>query len=160
MNDAYLLMGGNVGDTSETFQRASIMIEERCGPISKKSSIYKTAPWGKSDQQDFLNQAIMVHTGLGPVMLMETILLIEQELGRQRLEKYGPRVIDIDILLYDDFVLDNPVLTIPHPALQHRRFALTPLTDIAGDLIHPVLHKSIRQILKECQDDLAVTLID
>lgn len=159
MNDAYLLMGGNVGDTSATFETASVLIQRRCGTVTRKSGLYRTAPWGKADQQDFLNQAISIKTTLTPEALMATVLEIEKRMGRERFEKYGPRVIDIDILLIGDLVINQEIITVPHPELPYRRFALTPLADIAATHIHPILGKSIQELLMECQDQLAVTLL-
>ena len=150
-------MGGNVGNTKKTFSLAIEILEAECGIITQKSSIYDTAPWGKTDQQNFLNQALLLETTLSAQELMESILHIEEKMGRQRLEKNGPRVIDIDILLFNELVLDDRRLTIPHPELQYRRFALTPLAEIAPTYIHPILHKTITQLLLDCNDQLEVS---
>jgi 2-amino-4-hydroxy-6-hydroxymethyldihydropteridine diphosphokinase len=160
MNNAYLLMGGNVGDSKKSLLEAAGILEAECGTIVRKSSIYNTAPWGKTDQQNFLNQALLLNTKLSPKELMRNILLIEEKMGRQRLEKNGPRVIDIDILFYNDLVLEDHLLTIPHPALHYRRFALIPLAEIAPTFIHPVLKKDIQQLLLDCADHLEVSLFE
>jgi 2-amino-4-hydroxy-6-hydroxymethyldihydropteridine diphosphokinase len=118
--------------------------------------LYETAAWGKTDQPSFLNQALEIETELDAVQLMKQILEIEKFMGRERKEKYGPRVIDIDILLFNNEQYDLPFLEIPHPQMQNRRFALTPLAEIANDLQHPVLKKSIGQLLRECPDKLEV----
>jgi 2-amino-4-hydroxy-6-hydroxymethyldihydropteridine diphosphokinase len=156
MAKVYLLTGGNVGDSLKTLQKANGLIQERIGTIIKSSSVYKTAAWGKTDQNDFLNQVLEVETSLFPVELMDTLLEIEMELGRKRLEKYGPRIIDLDILFYDDLVLNSERLTIPHSQIQFRRFVLEPLNEIEPELVHPVLKKSITVLLKDCPDVLEV----
>jgi 2-amino-4-hydroxy-6-hydroxymethyldihydropteridine diphosphokinase len=158
MNKAYLLMGGNVGDTITNLQLAAELLNRSCGTIVQKSSVYETAPWGKADQQNFLNQAILIHTLLNAEELMQQILLIEEAMGRQRMEKYGPRVIDIDILFFNDSVIKTSDLTIPHPELQYRRFALVPLLEIAPDIHHPVVHATVTELLLNCPDHLEVSL--
>ncbi|MBC7826689.1 MAG: 2-amino-4-hydroxy-6-hydroxymethyldihydropteridine diphosphokinase [Chitinophagaceae bacterium] len=158
MNKAYLLMGGNVGDTMNNLQQAIELLNKECGTIVQKSSVYETAPWGKTDQQDFLNQAVLLVTNLSAQELMHHILLIEEKLGRRRIEKYGPRVIDIDILFFNGAIIRDPQLTIPHPELQYRRFALVPLVEIAPDMSHPVLDKTITELLMNCPDHLEVSL--
>ena len=153
-------MGGNVGDSKKSLLDAAAILQAEHGTIVRKSSIYNTAPWGKTDQQNFLNQALLLETALSPRELMKNILQIEEKMGRQRLEKNGPRVIDIDILLYNDLILEDHLLTIPHPELQYRRFALIPLSEIAPTFIHPVLKKNIQQLLLDCQDHLEVSLFE
>jgi 2-amino-4-hydroxy-6-hydroxymethyldihydropteridine diphosphokinase len=156
MNKAYLLTGGNMGQPEVSLALALELIEKRCGKVSARSSFYETAAWGKNDQPAFLNQALLVETELGADGLLEQLLAIEKSIGRVRLEKYGPRIIDIDILLFNHEVYNEPHLKIPHPQLPNRRFALTPLTEIAGNYVHPVLKKTIAQLLKECPDKLPV----
>ena len=152
-------MGGNVGDVRTSLEQAIRLLNNECGIVVKKSSLYETAPWGKSDQQSFLNQALFIETSLEAADLMDHILKIEERLGRQRVEKYGPRIIDIDILLFNNSVIQQPRLTIPHPALHLRRFALVPLVEITPDLVHPVLQCTMNELLLVCPDDLAVTLV-
>jgi 2-amino-4-hydroxy-6-hydroxymethyldihydropteridine diphosphokinase len=156
MNKVYLLMGGNEGNLIITFGRAAQLLESRCGNILARSSIYRTAAWGKTDQPEFLNQALLMDTALDPSMLMQSILQIEEDLGRKRGEKYGPRTIDIDILFFNETSVDLPQLTIPHPQLQNRRFALEPMNEIAPAWIHPLLHKTIHELLIACPDHLDV----
>ncbi len=156
MNTAYLLTGGNLGNKSHYLSQAREMIEQFCGQIIHISSIYETAAWGLTDQPSFYNQALVVATQLDPASLMRELLLIEEKMGRKRVIKMGPRIIDLDILLIGDQVISTDLLTLPHPALPERRFALLPLAEIAPDLLHPVLHKSIRQLLSECTDELDV----
>jgi 2-amino-4-hydroxy-6-hydroxymethyldihydropteridine diphosphokinase len=156
MNRAYLLIGGNMGDREKNFAEAKRNIELYCGPIIQSSSLYETAAWGITDQPSFLNQAVEIGTRLSAEQLMNQVLEIEKLMGRERKEKYGARLIDIDILLFNHEQFELPFLKIPHPEMQNRRFALTPLSEIANDVQHPGLKKSIGQLLKECTDNLAV----
>ncbi len=156
MYTAYLLMGGNLGDRMGYLQKASEFIEQSCGKIVQNSSVYETEAWGFSDQPSFYNQAIALQTELAPEELMEQLLTIEEYMGRKRILKLGPRIIDLDILLIDELVISSNLLTLPHPALPERRFALLPLAEIAPALMHPVLHKNISQLLAECSDVLDV----
>src|SRR2546421_5689263 len=143
MNIAFLLIGGNIGNREENLGKARGLLEKYCGKIIRLSSIYETAAWGKTDQPAFLNQALEIETSLTAKDLLEKNLEIEKLMGRRRNEKYGPRIIDIDILLFNDEVHDEPFLKIPHPELQNRRFALIPLNEIDPGLYHPVLKKTI-----------------
>jgi len=156
MNRAYLLMGGNLGNREINFAQVKGYIEQLCGPVIQSSSLYETAAWGKTDQPSFLNQALEIETELDAGHLIDRALEIERLMGRERKEKYGPRIIDIDILLFNNEQYDLPFLKIPHPEMQNRRFALTPLAEIAADVQHPVFKKSIYQLLKECPDKLEV----
>lgn len=159
MNKAYLLTGGNLGNRAENLETAKRMIDERAGSVLKTSSVYETAAWGKTNQPDYLNQALMIKTPLQPNELLECLLQIEKELGRVRQEKYGSRTIDIDILFYGDSIMNTPRLVIPHPQLQNRRFVLEPLAEIDPALIHPVFNKTISTLLSECIDPLNVKKI-
>lgn len=156
MHTAYLLMGGNIGNREEYLQQASQLISQLAGRVEKSSSIYETAAWGNTNQSAFLNQAIQISTRLTASELMTTLLLIEEKMGRKRLDKYGPRVIDIDILLYDQEVHATPHVRIPHPELPNRRFALEPLNELAPNLVHPLLHRSVNELLNSCEDPLPV----
>lgn len=157
MNTAWLLTGSNMGEREKYLAAASKEIALQCGPIKKRSAIYETAAWGKTDQPCFLNQAIGIDTALNARQLIRRLLKIEKQLGRIREEKYGPRLIDIDILLYGDEIHQYDLLKLPHPELPNRRFALLPLSEIAGELIHPVLHQTIDTLLANCPDTLEVT---
>jgi len=160
MNKFYLLLGGNMGDILQNLYQASELLNNECGTIVQQSSVYETAPWGNTDQQNFLNQAILLVTSLNAVELMTQILTIEEKMGRQRAEKYGPRIIDIDILFFNDSIIAHPTVTIPHPEVQNRRFALIPLAEIAPDLIHPAFGKSVTELLLKCTDPLEVFIYD
>jgi 2-amino-4-hydroxy-6-hydroxymethyldihydropteridine diphosphokinase len=156
MNAVYLLIGGNTGDRLHYLESAVEAIEKQCGAIKKVSSIYETAAWGNENQNSFLNQALEVSTKLSAYALLDCILQIEEDTGRIRKEKYGPRIIDIDILLFGDEIIDAGNLKVPHPELPNRRFALQCLNEIAPHKKHPVLNKTISQLLKECNDPLSV----
>ncbi len=159
MNKTYLLLGSNLGDNRRQLQDAIKHIESRIGKVLRSSAIYITAAWGKTDQPDFLNQVIIIKSKLNAIETMQTILSIEEMMGRKRTEKNAPRSIDIDILFYDNEKFETKFLTIPHPLIQERRFVLTPLYELSPDLVHPFLHKTIKQLLVECPDQLDVKKI-
>jgi 2-amino-4-hydroxy-6-hydroxymethyldihydropteridine diphosphokinase len=156
MNTAYLSLGSNEGDRQLWLQKAMELLAHDCGTTVSKSSLYETAAWGITTQPDFLNMALQLQTTLTPSQLITAILNIETSLGRQRTIKWGPRIIDIDILFYNDVVLQTPDLTIPHPFLQDRRFILAPLAEIAPTYMHPVFNKTVTQLLTDCTDNLEV----
>ena len=160
MNVAYLLIGGNMHNRLHYLKTSVSAIEKDCGKITATSSIYETAAWGKEDQQSFLNQALEVQTNLSANEVLDVVLSIEEQIGRIREVKYGPRVIDIDILLFNDDVIDTSRLRVPHPELPNRRFALQPLADIAGSKQHPISNKTIAALLAECADPLSVDKFD
>ncbi len=159
MNISYLLIGGNEGDRRLQLATARERIAAAGGRILLASSLYETAAWGKTDQADFLNQALEVSTIQEAPAWLLTLLNIEEKMGRTRKEKYGARIIDIDILFFNNSIIRDERLTIPHPEIQYRRFALAPLEEIAPLLIHPVLGRTIRELLAECTDPLAIKKI-
>jgi 2-amino-4-hydroxy-6-hydroxymethyldihydropteridine diphosphokinase len=144
---AYLLLGTNQGDRLANLQAAISALPPNVRPVSV-SAVYETPPWGFLEQPVFLNQAVRVETYLAPADLLGYLKKLEIELGRKTSFRYGPRSIDIDILLYDNVVLDLPELIIPHPRLHERAFVLVPLADLAPDLIHPRMKKTIRDLLE------------
>lgn len=154
----YLLTGGNQGNRQALLHQARERIGQSLGSAQALASpVYETEPWGhfaEAHPQPFLNQALLVHTPLSPFEALEATQQIEQELGRIRpkADGYTSRPIDIDLLIYDQLVMDTPRLILPHPRMHLRRFVLEPLCDIAPDLLHPVLHKTIRELLAELND--------
>lgn len=158
MNTAYLLLGSNEGDRMLWLTQCLQQLEN-CGIVSKRSHIYQTAAWGLEEQPDFLNMAVEIQTTLSPTELLKNIQQIEANLGRQRTLKWGQRTLDIDILFYNDEIIDLPELKVPHAFIQDRRFALAPLNDIAASFQHPVLKKTVSELLGECKDELEVKQI-
>jgi 2-amino-4-hydroxy-6-hydroxymethyldihydropteridine diphosphokinase len=156
MNYAYLLTGGNIGKREYHLTVAAQQLEQRGGNIIERSSLYETAPWGKADQAMFLNQVLVIETHMNARELLNTILLIENLMGRDRSEKYGPRIIDIDIIFFNHLILNEPGLILPHPHLASRRFVLAPLNEVAAAYIHPVYYKTVTELLNECTDPLEV----
>ena len=156
MQTAYLLIGGNIGDSKAYLAEAKNLIENKCGQVINASSIYSTAAWGVTNQADFLNQVLVLTTKMNPLELMQALLDIETSMGRIRAIKMGPRIIDIDILLIDDEIVNTDLLRLPHPALTQRNFALIPLKEVAPKLIHPVEKKTISQLLQQSADTLDV----
>jgi len=159
MHKAYILLGTNLGNRLSYLQQAASYIAQQVGEVSATSSIYETAAWGLTDQPSFYNQVLVVKTDVEPENLMQQLLDIETQLGRIRTIKFGPRTIDIDILLIDDLVNQSAILQLPHPALPQRKFALMPLVEVAPNLLHPVEKKTISQLLQACTDTLDVQKI-
>lgn len=155
-HDIFLLLGTNLGDRTGHLAAARTALATRAGYVVNASALYETEAWGRTDQPAFLNQAVALSSTVDAQTLLKIMLEIEQSLGRERHEHWGPRIIDIDLLLYSDLIIDTPTLQVPHPRLSVRRFALMPLAEIAGDVVHPVLHKKISELLAECPDQLAV----
>jgi 2-amino-4-hydroxy-6-hydroxymethyldihydropteridine diphosphokinase len=158
MHIAYLLTGSNLGERAHNLYTARRLINEQCGELKGQSCLYETEPWGLQEQNYFLNQALKLHTTITPQQLLKKILNIEKQMGRIRQEKYGPRIIDIDILFYDNIILHEQGLSIPHPQLQNRRFALQCMYDITPGLVHPVSGNTIQHLLRSCSDTLAVKI--
>lgn len=158
MNLAYLILGGNKGDKFKNLQIAIKHIETWLGTVVKKSDIYVTAAWGNHDQPDFANQVICLQTNLPAQELLNELLRIEEELGRVRdHQKWMERTMDIDVLFFNDEIIDTDVLKIPHPFIQERKFVLVPMAELAPKFRHPILKKSIETLLAECKDELEVS---
>ena len=155
-NRAYLLLGSNLGNPKLQLEKATRHISKDAGMLKRVSSIYSTAAWGNTLQPDFLNQVLVIDTVLTSEKLMQILLAIETKMGRIRAIKNEARTIDIDLLFYGKTVISSPSLTVPHPLIQERRFVLVPMNALSPRFIHPVFHKSIHQLLKECKDTLAV----
>jgi 2-amino-4-hydroxy-6-hydroxymethyldihydropteridine diphosphokinase len=153
---AYLSIGSNLGERQENLANAIQQIETNCGNIIKASAIYETAAWGTSEQPSFLNQCLVLKTDLSAKKLIKQLLHIERLMGRERKEKMGPRLIDLDIILMDEDVVFSEFLTLPHPHLQDRKFVLLPLAEIAPKAFHPIFNKTVEQLLIECSDVLDV----
>lgn len=145
----YLALGTNMGNRVQNLKDAIAALSPQM-EVKAKSHIYETPPWGYEDQPWFLNQVLKVQTYLAPEPLLKHIKRLETALGRKVSFRNGPRLIDIDILFYDDLVLDTPLLTLPHPRLHERGFVLLPMMDLAPDFVHPVMQKSVREMLASC----------
>lgn len=153
MNTVYISLGSNRGNKEQNLQKAIELLAEKAGEIESCSSVYETEPWQIDDDESFLNQVLLLRTALAPALLMDTLLDIEKSMGRTRTTaKYEPRTIDIDILLFNDEIMVTDKITVPHRYMHQRKFVLAPLTEIAPALVHPLLKKSVEQLLKECAD--------
>ncbi len=153
-----LLLGTNLGDRLQNLAQARDYIASQLGEIEITSAIYQTAPWGKTDQPEFLNQAVRLKTTLEPEVLLQRMLCIERLMGRERLERWGERLIDIDLMTYEHQIIDSPTLTVPHPRMQERRFALLPLQEVLPQAwTHPINKKNIEELIAACPDTLAVS---
>lgn len=148
MSIAYISIGSNLGNREENCKQAIRLIKENGIIVKKQSGMYETEPWGVKNQPLFINMAIEIETDREPEELLNILKDIEKEIGRTETIKWGPRVIDLDILLYDDLIIKNPELEIPHPLMHERYFVLKPLCEIASDISHPLLRVSIHDLLQ------------
>ena len=154
---AYLLLGGNLGNREDNLSRAISLIGLEIGEVVSVSSIYETAAWGKENQPAFLNQAVAVKTDFTALEVLQKALHIEQSLGRVRKEKWGERLIDIDLILFGDAVIDiQNLLHVPHPHMQERKFVMAPLAEIAPEVVHPVLGQTVQNIYENITDVLEI----
>lgn len=144
----YIALGTNIGDRAENMQQALKELESIM-QVEERSPIYETPPWGLVDQPDFLNQVVRGETELSPVELIKALKEIESEMGRVPTIRYGPRLIDLDLLFYDDLVFETEKLSIPHPRMRGRAFVLVPLADLAPEIIHPVYGETVIEMLAE-----------
>ena len=158
MNVTYLCLGGNIGDRENSLEQAKFRISQIVGEITSKSNIFETEAWGVEYQQAYLNQCLKVITPLSYELLIETILLIEKNLGRERMNQsqYESRIIDIDILFYNNQIIQTDSLIVPHPRLHLRKFVLIPMQEIAPNYLHPLLNKTIFNLLSDCEDSSEV----
>ncbi len=159
MNTVFLITGGNIGDRRKNLHAAATLIAGRIGKIEKSSKIYETEAWGITDQPSFYNQVHIVKSNFLARDVLEKILKIEEEMGRKRTIKNAARIIDIDILFFNDDIVNEQNLVIPHPQIINRRFVLLPLIELAPKMIHPVFQKSMEQLLLQTNDQLKVTAL-
>lgn len=158
MNEVYLQLGSNIGDRLDNLDQSIKIITERIGNVLEKSSVYESTPWGVENQRNFLNQVIFVKSNFDPYTILDLVLQIEKDMGRIRIEKWGERIIDIDILFIDDLIIESENLCIPHEFISKRKFVLQPMCEIAPGFIHPKLNKTISQLLEECIDEEKVNV--
>jgi len=163
METAYVLFGSNMGDKNKIFAQACLYINNRCGRVVQVSSAYESEPWGFRTEEWFLNRVIVVETELDPEALMRQLLDIEAELGRVRhpeIQGYTSRTADLDILYYGNRIVLTDSLTIPHPRLHQRRFALLPMCEVAPQLVHPAFSFTQTELLRRCHDFSEVRKIE
>ena len=154
-----ILLGSNLGDKKKNIEYAVDVLSEECGKILKKSSFYDTEPWGTSSSNIYLNLAIVIETSINPFELLSITQKIETKIGRTRLNKWEDRIIDIDIILYENVIIDSENLKIPHPEFQKRKFCLIPANEIMPEWVHPLYHKKIKELLLLCKDSSMVTKV-
>lgn len=160
MKGIFLLLGSNLGDKVQNLETAIEKLSEKGVILTDYSSVYETAPWGNLNQDWFLNMVIRVDTVQTPEELLRTCQRIELEMGRVRIEKWGARMIDIDLLFYDNAHLETQELTLPHPGIPDRRFTLEPMSELAPQELHPVSLLSIKELLQHCHDTSACRKTD
>ena len=154
-----LHLGSNIGDRIGHLDRAVTLIGQHLGSVEQESSYYETEAWGETEQDDFINQAISLQSALSAEEILKGILSVEEQMGRLRLKKWGPRIIDIDLIFYGEMIIESSELSLPHPRLHLRNFVLIPLLELIPDFIHPEFKKSIEELYLECRDESAVILL-
>lgn len=152
----YILLGSNLGNKFENLQQARHMVHTRVGPVIRASSLYESEAWGETQQPDFLNQVLEVGSRFSHEVLLHSLQAIEQQMGKHKIGKWRERLIDLDILYYNNRIVKTKELTIPHPQIQYRNFTLLPLCELEAETWHPLLLKSHQQMLSESQDPLKV----
>ena len=157
--EIYIQLGTNLGEREHHLAEAKKRMNDQLGTILKSSSIYETAAWGMEDQPAFLNQVVELESNMNPWEMMTTMLKIEEAMGRKREEKWGPRLIDLDLLAYGDNRITTGLLKLPHPELKNRKFVLVPFREIAPRWVHPVSGKSINELLENTPDQLEVNIL-
>ncbi len=160
MNIAFLIVGTNLGNKQKNLSEAISNLAKNVGVVSQVSSVYETAPWGLANQPFFYNQAVEIHTSLDAATLLQQLLQIEAHMGRIRTERYGTRIVDIDILFFNHEIITTDSLLIPHPRIAERNFVLAPLAEIVPDWVHPVWNKTIQCLLEQCNDTLTVNKVE
>jgi 2-amino-4-hydroxy-6-hydroxymethyldihydropteridine diphosphokinase len=159
MNTVYILLGSNMGNSKAQLLLAAEKIEEKIGEIIKASSLYSTEAWGKKEQPNFINQVLIVKTSLEASNLIKIVLAIEEGMGRKRTTKNAPRIIDIDILFFNNEIINTQNLVVPHPEIHNRRFVLVPLVELSPFYMHPSIKKSMSELLLTTKDNLNVQKI-
>ena len=152
MNTVYIQLGSNIGQRESFITKSMHKVEDDIGKIITASSIFETTAWGNENQNNFLNSVIEIKTPFDAFTILKKSQEIENNLGRERSDKWGERTIDIDILFYNNKIINTKELTIPHPLIQNRKFVLVPLSEIAPNYMHPILKKNISTLLSECKD--------
>jgi 2-amino-4-hydroxy-6-hydroxymethyldihydropteridine diphosphokinase len=158
LNILYVLTGSNLGDRERFLAEARRATEQRIGRLTGTSSLYETAAWGNTGQPPFLNQVIRLESRLSAEEVLAELIAIERELGRERRERWAPRTVDLDLLFFNAEVIKHDGLEVPHPRLHLRRFTLAPLNELAPDLVHPVLGRSMKELLERVEDPLSVRI--
>ena len=162
MHQVVLLLGGNIDNSLQKFNKTTDLLKENVGTVLQQSQYYSSSAWGYQSKHEFVNLAVIINTSLSPEETLRQCLTIEQILGRKHHtpHHYADRTMDIDIIFYDDIVMDTPLLQIPHPRMQIRNFVLTPLAEICPQKLHPVLHKTVRELKNLCRDKATVKPVD
>lgn len=158
-NKVYLLAGGNLNKTAATYKKLFLLLESSIGRIIEKSNFYESEAWGFASTNNFINIALLVHTYLSPEEVLIQLLSIEKQLGRiskTNNKAYSDRSMDLDIIFFNDNILETESLTIPHPHMHERMFVLMPLSEIAPDFVHPIFGKTIQELKNECKDTLRI----